>query len=122
VTIGREKSKELQSICNWGYLGEAGKNRLLCWGLLTSVLLLLSSVPLLASFVMGNAGMLALRDGLVAQGDFIPGDYPFYAALAAGESTEQIAQTLRHAVALNPGSLSLRWALGRRCGRGGLRG
>ena len=58
---------------------------------------------------MGNAGMLALRDGLMTQRDFVPGDYPFYAALAAGESTEQIVQALRHAVALNPGSLSLRW-------------
>jgi len=34
--------------------------------------------------------MLALRDGLMAQGDFVPGDYSFYAALAAGESMEQI--------------------------------
>ncbi len=63
---------------------------------------------------MGNAGMLALRDALMAQADFASGDYPFYAALDAGESTEHIAQTLRHAVALNPGSLSLRWALGHR--------
>ena len=72
--------------------------------------------------MLGNAGMLALRDALLSQGDFVPGDYPFYAALDASEGTEYIAQTLRHAVALNPGSLSLRWALGRRCGRGGLRG
>ena len=71
---------------------------------------------------MGNVGMLALRNALLAQGDFVPGDYPFYAASAAGESTEYSAQILRQAVDLNPGSPSLRWALGRRCGRGGLRG
>ncbi len=27
---------------------------------------------------MGNAGMLTLRDALMAQADFVPGDYPFY--------------------------------------------
>ncbi|MEA3308499.1 MAG: hypothetical protein U9Q70_03180 [Chloroflexota bacterium] len=58
--MGREKSQELQSICNWECLGEAGKNRRLRWPLLTSVLLLLSSVPLMASVVPGSAGMLAL--------------------------------------------------------------
>jgi hypothetical protein len=40
---------------------------------------------------MGNAGMLTLRDALLAQADFAPGDYSFYTALAAGESTEHIA-------------------------------
>jgi hypothetical protein len=49
------------------------------WSLLTSLLLLLSSVLPLASVVMGNVGILALR----------------------------------HAVALNPGSPSLRWTVGR---------
>ena len=88
-----------------------GKNRLLRWGLLIGALLLCA--PVLASTALGNAGMLALRDGLLAQGDFTPSTYPFYAALVAGESTEHIAQTLRQAVALNPGSSSLRWALGR---------
>ena len=57
--------------------------------------------------------MLALRDALMAQADFAPGTYPFYGALDASESTEHIAQTLRYAVALNPGSSSLRWAWGR---------
>jgi hypothetical protein len=58
---------------------------------LTGALLLLSSVLPLASVVMGNAGMLTLRDALLAQADFAPGDYSFYTALAAGESTEHIA-------------------------------
>jgi len=86
------------------------KTACLRWGFLIGALLLCA--PSLASLVLGNVGMLALRDALIAQRDFVPGDYPFYAALAAGESTEHIANALRHAVALNPGSPSLRWALG----------
>ena len=65
--FGREKVKELKSVCNCSRvcLGEAGKNRLLRWYFLTGVLLLLSSVLPVASIVMGNVGMLALRDALM---------------------------------------------------------
>ena len=97
---------------------ECGNQRLSrkCGAVLAAVVtvLFLLCTPALASTALGNAGMLALRDGLMSQADFVPGTYPFYAALAAGESTEHIAQTLRHTVALNPGSPSLCWGLGRR--------
>ena len=57
-----------------------------------ATVLFLLYAPALASTALGNAGMWAWRDVLVAQTDFVPGDYPFYAALAAGERTETSAQ------------------------------
>jgi len=76
-------------------------------------LLVLLSGPTLASATLTNAGMLALRDELMAQDDLDLGTYLLYDALCDDAMTARAMRSLRRAVALDGDSLSARWALGR---------
>ena len=77
------------------------------------VLVLLWHGPGLMSAAWGNVGMLALRDGLVAQANVAPGAYPVYAALADAPVAARAIQSLHLAMALDENNLHVRWALGR---------
>jgi tetratricopeptide (TPR) repeat protein len=79
----------------------------------TLVLLVLLGGPALMSAAWTNAGMLTLRDALLAQADLASGTYPARGALPAGAPTVQATQYLRRAVALDGDNLAARWALGR---------
>jgi tetratricopeptide (TPR) repeat protein len=76
-------------------------------------LLLLLRGPMLVSVVWGNAGMLTLRDELIAQADFAPGTYPVFDVLDDTPATARALQDLRRAAELGGGRLAAQWALGR---------
>ena len=75
-------------------------------------LLFLLHGPSLTSAAWTNAGMLPLRDGLLAQADLAPSAYPFYAVLNETPATARAMENLRRAANLNKNSLAARWALG----------
>ena len=77
------------------------------------LLLVLLRVPGLIGAAWGNAGMLTLRDELIARADLAPGIYPVYGALDETPATARMMQTLRSVAALDRSSPSARWALGR---------
>jgi len=76
-------------------------------------LLLLLRGPALMSAVSSNAGMLMLRDGLIAQTHAAPGTYPVYQVLDETSATARTMRSLHRAMALNGDNLSAQWALGR---------
>lgn len=76
-------------------------------------LLLLMHCSTLAGAALTNAGMLPLRDALIAQVDLPPGTYPVYEALDETPATARAMQILRCAVARDEGSPTAQWALGR---------
>ena len=76
-------------------------------------LLFLLHGPSLTSAAWTNAGMLSLRDGLLAQTARASGTYPFYAVLNETPATARAMENLRRAANLNKNSLAARWALGR---------
>jgi tetratricopeptide (TPR) repeat protein len=82
-------------------------------GAIVGALALLLLVPALVSAVWTNAGMLVLRDTLLARVDLAPGTYPIRNALQGDATAVQALQYLRRAVALNGDSLAARWELGR---------
>jgi tetratricopeptide (TPR) repeat protein len=77
------------------------------------VLLLLLRGPALMSVVLSSAGMLMLRNGLMAQADFVPSTYPVYQVLDGTSATARTMRSLRYAVALSGDNPSAQWALGR---------
>ena len=89
------------------------------WGVAALALLLglLLRGPALLSRVMGNVGMVALRNALVFEvarpdASLQPGDYPLYDVLPEREARPPVAM-LRRAVALDSASPIARWGLGR---------
>ena len=76
-------------------------------------LLVLLRGPALMSGAWCNAGMLALRDVLLAQVDPLASTYPVHGALRADAATVRAVQRLGRAVALNRDNLAARWQLGR---------
>ena len=89
------------------------------WGLAALALLLglLLRGPALLSRVMGNVGMVALRNALVFEvacpdAPLQPGDYHLYDVLPECEARPPVAM-LRRAVALDSASPTARWGLGR---------
>lgn len=77
------------------------------------VLLVLLGGPALVSAAWTNAGMLALRDGLLAQRDLAPGVYPVRMGLHGDAGAVRAMRCLGQSVALNKDGLANRWALGR---------
>jgi tetratricopeptide (TPR) repeat protein len=76
-------------------------------------LLLLLRGPVLMSAAWTNAGMLLLRDALLARVDPAPGNYPVRDVLQENAATGKVLQYLRRAMALNGDYLAARWGLGR---------
>jgi tetratricopeptide (TPR) repeat protein len=84
------------------------------WGAIVGALaLLLLLGPTLMSAVWTNAGMLALRDALLAQDGLAPGTYPIRNAVQGDATAVQALRHLRRAVALDGDNLAARWELGR---------
>ena len=79
----------------------------------TLALLLLLHGPALMSAVWGNAGMLTLRDALLARAESVPAVYSTFNALEGDAKTIQAVQSFRRAVALDGDNSAARWALGR---------
>ncbi len=79
----------------------------------TIAILLLLSGPTLVSVALTNTGMLTLRDGLMAQDDFVPRAYHLYNTLPDSLAIRQAMGHLYQAVALDKSCLPARWALGR---------
>lgn len=77
------------------------------------VVLVLLQSPTLASAAVVNAGMLAMRDGLMESEELEPGGYPRYDVLPTEAAAGTTMKDLRQAVALDGDSLTARWALGR---------
>ncbi len=76
-------------------------------------LLLLLRGPGLISVAWRNAGMLMLRDGILAHSRSVSGAEPRPDLLKADSATSQALQNLKRAVDLDSESLQSRWALGR---------
>jgi tetratricopeptide (TPR) repeat protein len=76
-------------------------------------LLLLLHGPALMSAAWTNAGMLVLRDALLAQVESVSGAYPVHGALRGDAAIAQAMRYLRRAVALNRDGPAARWGLGR---------
>jgi tetratricopeptide (TPR) repeat protein len=76
-------------------------------------LLLLIHGPALMSAAWTNAGMLVLRDALLAQVDVAPGTYAVHGALRGDAAVVRAMRYLRRAVALNRNGPAARWGLGR---------
>ncbi len=79
----------------------------------TALLLLLLSGPTLASAALTNAGILTLRDGLMAQADLALGVYPHYNVLPDGPTAARAMNRLRWALVLDGDNLPARWTVGR---------
>ena len=76
-------------------------------------LLALLRGPALMSAAWGNAGMLALRDALLARADPVADTYPVHGAPRADAATAWAVQHLGRALALDRDNLAARWQLGR---------
>lgn len=77
------------------------------------VLLGLLCGPALIGAAWRNAGMLALRDALLAQADSAPGTYPLLAVLDESAATARAMRSLRRGMAVDQDGPHGRWALGR---------
>ena len=67
----------------------------------------------IAAGVLVNAGMLSLRDTLMAQDDLLPENYSVYDVLPEDVDQTRIANSLHQAAMLDPDNLAARWTLGR---------
>jgi len=77
------------------------------------LVLLLLRGPAMMSAIWSNAGMLLLRDELLAHTDLAPGTYPIYGALTEAPTSPRLMQSLRKAVTLDDSHSAAQWALGR---------